>query len=392
MNRRHILLLFLVAVLLGTELHQGGAPVRADKKMTTVTLYRGKSISLTVPKDSKKKAGSKYRYKCSRPGIVSVSKKGRIKGKKAGTAVVTMRGKGKKGQVFRYRVRVVDYVKDISFSSASQLVLKIGEKSKIRSRILPKTAGEKGVSYHSGDKAVAKVSRTGEVEAVDEGMTYIDVRSRGKKKNGKKVSKKILIYISEATENVTKPVMPSLEDLLIWKPAVTQGPGVSQPATTKKPGETSRPGDTQKPAQTLEEGIAAIPSPSPETLVAANFVVSAQGRISTLYFLNRSYKGNVSLMIDGILLQGDGSVDSLLAKLQKETGVILKGPYYTASDGVSRRVFRIGRESADKPWVIKNRRDGTVYSFYAQALDSVYKTPYGLIVADGDTSSHITLQ
>lgn len=57
MNRRHILSLFLVAVLLGTELYQGGAPVRADKKMTTVTLYRGKSRSLTVPKDSKKKGG-----------------------------------------------------------------------------------------------------------------------------------------------------------------------------------------------------------------------------------------------------------------------------------------------------------------------------------------------
>lgn len=391
MNRRHMIALFLIAVLLGTELCQGGVPVNAAKKLRTVTLYRGKSRSLTVPKDSKKKAGSKYRYKSSRPGIVSVSKKGRIKGKKTGTAVVTMRRKNKKSQVYRYRVRVVDYVKDISISSASQVVLKVGEKSKIRARILPETAGEKGLTYHSGNKAVVDVSQTGEVKAVDEGMTYIDVKSKGKKKNGKKIKKRILVYVSETIENVPKPVTPSLGDLVIGKPAVTQGPGATAPSATQEPG-VSAPPATEKPAQTLAEAIAAIPSPAPDTLLAANFVVSAQGRISTLYFLNRSYKGNVSLMIDGVLLQGAGSVDSLLTKLQKEVAVIFKGPYFTDSDGKSRPTFRIGRDSGGDPWVIKNRRDNTTYSFYAYASDTVYSTPYGLIVADGDTSSRITLQ
>lgn len=377
MNRRHVIALFLIVVLLGTELCRGGVSVSAGKKPRTVTLYRGKSRFLAVPKDSKKKAGSKYRYTSSRPDIVSVSKKGRIKGKKTGTAVVTMRQQSKKSQVYQYRVRVVDYVKDISLSSASRVVLKVGEKSKICARILPKTSGEKGLTYHSGNEAVVNVSRTGEVTAVDEGMTYIDVKSQGKKKNGKKIKKRILVYVSEVTEDVPGPVTPSLGDLVIGEPAAT-----GEPPATGEPGTS----------QTLEEKIAAIPSPASDTLVAANFVVSAQGRISTLYFLNRSYKGNVSLKIDGVLLQGAGSVDSLLTKLQNEVVVIFKGPYFTDSDGKSRPVFRIGRDSDKEPWVIKNRRDNTTYSFYAQVSDTVYKTPYGLIVADGDTSSHITLQ
>lgn len=165
-----------------------------------------------------------------------------------------------------------------------------------------------------------------------------------------------------------------------------------RPDITPTPAATEQPPETEPPARTLEQYIAEIQPPGPQTLQAASFVVSSQGRISTLYFLNKAYAGKVSLVIDGVLLQGAGSVEDLLTGLQQEVGVVLKGPYYTSEGGSRRRVFRIGRSSSEEPWVIRNRRDNTVYSFYVMAVDTVYGTPYGLIVADGDTSARIAVQ
>lgn len=416
MNRRHLIAFAIITAILCSDVSCGGMTAEAAGKVPVVTLYRGEARYLKIPKNPKKRALKRYRYASSRPKIVSVSDKGRIKAKKAGTVIITMRGKGRKKEVFRYQIRAVDYVGAISLKSASQVVLNIGESSRIRAKVLPQTAGERNILFRSRDEAVAKVSQTGEIVAVEEGITYIDVTSKGKKKNGKKVSKQILVYVNAKEVEAPEPVIPSRGDIVIAVPGRTAGPSVTQPPgetgqpdLTQPPEETGQPDMTQppeqterpmetvqpptaQPAQTLEQCIAAIEPPGPQTLQAASFVVSSQGRTSTLYFLNKSYAGNVSLVIDGVQLQGAGSVESLLAGLQQEVGAVLKGPYFTGADGISRRIFRIGRKSGSEPWVIQNRRDNTVYSFYVMAVDTAYGTPYGLIVADGDTSAHIAVQ
>lgn len=432
MNRRRLIAFAMLAAIFCGDISCGGVTAGAAGKASAMTLYRKEARYLTIPGNPKKKALKKYQYASSRPKVVSVSKKGRIRAKKAGTATITMREKGRKKKVFRYRIRVVDYAGTISLTSASQVVLKIGGRSQIRAEVLPRTAGERRLIFSSRDGSVAQVSPTGEIVAVEEGITYIDVTSKGKKKNGKKIRKSILVYVDAEEAQASTPVIPSRSDTVIAIPGRTSGPGAQppeetgrpgasqrpgetgQPGASQRPGESGQPGASQKPeqtgqpatppaateqppvtdppAQTLEQCIAAIQPPGPQTLQAASFVVSSQGRISTLYFLNKSYAGNVSLVIDGVLLQGAGSVDGLLAELQQEVGAVLKGPYYTSEGGSRRRVFRIGRKSSSEPWVIQNRRDNTVYSFYVMAVDTVYGTPYGLIVADGDTSARIAVQ
>lgn len=431
MKRQYLTVLLIIMALVCGETYHGGELAKAGQKVAAITLYRGAGSYIKMPGNSKKKAGTKYRYTSSAPKIASVSKKGKVKGKKAGTAVVTMRSKGGKKKIFRCRVRVVDYVAKLAFSSASQIILNRGGKSQIRAEVLPKTAGERGMTFSSRDEHVAKVSRTGEVVAVDEGMTYIDVTSKGKKKNGKKVSKTIIVYVNaeQGTIAAPTPVIPSLDDVVLQAPDVTAAPGgapmptataepdaTQPPVVTEQPGTaeppsgsqlpfvTEKPADptavppvptvvpTVKPPQTLQEYIAAIPSPGPEKLLAARFLVSSQGRTSTLYFLNKSYVGNVSLVVDGVTLQGAGSVSSLMSRLQTEVATVLEGPYFTDADGNSRRIFRIGRESSSDPWVIQNRRDNTAYSLYVQAEDTIYGTPYSLLIADGDTGEHIVLK
>lgn len=410
----------LFTVLICGELCPVSGRAETVKNAGQITMYRGRSMYLKIP-GKKKRAGSIYRYRCSRPGVISVSKKGRIKAKKTGTAVVEMRRKGKGRARVRTRIRVVDYVKKVSVNTASQIVMKAGEEAQIRAEVLPHTAGNRGLAYHSENEAVAKVSKAGRITAVDEGLVYIGVRSSGKNKKGKTVGTKILVGVSPEAVQVPAPVFPSLTDTVLQSSVVTTVPPATPPPDTwqmpvvnmspspdptnmpwktasplasEAPSQTALPSlmATQKPPQTLSEYIAAIPSPSDQTLVAAQFVTASGGRLSTLYFLNPSFTGTVSLVVDGIPFESAGSVASMMRRLQDEAGVFLQGPYYTDQNGNSRRVFRIGRGDRTEPWVIQNRRDGTEYALYALAEDTTYHSLYGVIVADGDTSSRIVLR
>ena len=72
--------------------------VRADKKNITKKTYAleiGKSKSLKVTA-SPKRAVKSIRYKSNKPGIVAVSKKGKVTAKKKGTAKIQITVAGKR--------------------------------------------------------------------------------------------------------------------------------------------------------------------------------------------------------------------------------------------------------------------------------------------------------
>ena len=90
---RTVRILFLVLLLsMGMAAH-----VQAGTKSVTLTVGQKKKLSV-------KKSWKKVRWKSSKPGIVSVSSKGKIKAKKAGKATITARS-GKKKQKFRITVK-----------------------------------------------------------------------------------------------------------------------------------------------------------------------------------------------------------------------------------------------------------------------------------------------
>lgn len=379
MKKRYLMILCTIAVLFAWGSCQSDKAYA--KNRCEIFLYLGKSMNLKMPDQSTKKAGKKFRYQVSKKGIVTVSKSGRVFAKKAGTTVITMTKKGKEKKVVKCKVRVISYVRKISLTSASHVVLKAGETSKIRANVVPKTA-DGTLTYKSLDEAIVKVNKAGKISAVDAGLTYIDVITKGKTQKGKKLKKRVLVYVSDKTVELPKPVIPEKTDLVLKDNTVVEN----------NPDEVPVPAPTSKPTQTLEQAIAAIPTPDARTLLAASFVITSGEKTSTIYFLNRAYEGDVSLSVDGVLLQGSGKVTSLLARLESEVAVLLQGPFFTDSEGTSRRVFRIGRDQETDPWVIQNRQAATRYSLSAYANDTFYGTPYGLIVADGDTLTKIQLK
>lgn len=380
MTRRRRVAALLAGVMLLGEILSAGSTSGVEAKATqTFTIYRGKSASLTITQKGKKtKPGKKYRYRVANKKIATISAKGKVKGKKAGTTKVTLQKKSNKKKI-TIKIKVVDYVKELRLSSASNIMLKAGEKKSVKAVVYPTTAKSRKVVYASSNKSIATVSSTGTVQAVQSGFATITATTKGTTKKGKKLSKKIYIYVSEEATPVPTPNVPDAGATVIGGGS-TPKPGAS---TTPTPGSTATPAPTEGP-KTLEEAIKEIPVPDASTLVAATFVAQDARATSTLYFINRNYQGTMHVAVDGIDMSSSSSVSNVLHKL--ETEVLGKNTAVYTGPG---DVFRVTRPSLSDAWGIRNTSNGKEYRLMAWEKDTKYGTPYGLIITEGDTTSTV---
>lgn len=378
-RRRRVAALLAGTMLLGEILSAGSTSGVEAKATQTFTIYRGKSASLTITQKGKKtKTGKKYRYRVANKKIATISAKGKVKGKKAGTTKVTLQKKSSKKKI-TIKIKVVDYVKELRLSSASNIMLKAGEKKSVKAVVYPTTAKSRKVVYASSNKSIATVSSAGTVQAVQSGFATITATTKGTTKKGKKLSKKIYIYVSEETTPVPTPNVPDAGATVIGGGS-TPKPGAS---TTPTPGSTATPAPTERP-KTLEEAIKEIPVPDASTLVAATFVAQDGNATSTLYFINRNYQGTMHVAVDGIDMSSSSSVTNVLHKL--ETEVLGKNTAVYTGPG---DIFRVTRPSLSDAWGIRNTSNGKEYRLMAWEKDTKYGTPYGLIITEGDTTSTV---
>ena len=116
----------------------------------------------------------------SKPKVASVNKKGKITGKKPGTAVITVKTAG--GQRISFKVKVQK--KKVTTTSVKvnkkKLQMKKGKSVKLLPTLKPITSSQK-VTFTSSNKKVATVSKSGKIKARKRGKAVITVRS-GKKK------------------------------------------------------------------------------------------------------------------------------------------------------------------------------------------------------------------
>lgn len=380
MTRRRRVAALLAGVMLLGEILSAGSTSGVEAKATqTFTIYRGKSASLTITQKGKKtKTGKKYRYRVANKKIATISAKGKVKGKKAGTTKVTLQKKSNKKKI-TIKIKVVDYVKELRLSSASNIMLKAGEKKSVKAVVYPTTAKSRKVVYASSNKSIATVSSAGTVQAVQSGFATVTATTKGTTKKGKKLSKKIYIYVSEETTPVPTPNVPDAGATVIG------GGSTPKPGSTATPGATATPAPTEGP-KTLEEAIKEIPVPDASTLVAATFVVQEAGATSTLYFINRNYQGMMHVAVDGIDMSSSSSVTNVLHRLETEVLGRNTAVYEGPGD-----IFRVTRPSLSDAWGIRNTNNGNEYSLMAWEKDTKYGSPYGLIITDGDTTSNIVV-
>lgn len=150
-------------------------------KKNKVTLTKGKSFQLKTKVTTTGKISKAVTYTSSNKKVVSVTKKGKIKALKNGTAKITIKSKANKKKVCKITVKVTTPVKSVKLDKTS-VTLDKGKTATLKATVSPSTASDKGVTWTSSNTKVATVS-AGKITAVGAGKATITVVTKsGKKK------------------------------------------------------------------------------------------------------------------------------------------------------------------------------------------------------------------
>ena len=163
------------ALLLIALLFSGPARPNADAKKNklylnhrSVTLCTGDRVQLKVKGRSRKTGVT---WKSGKPKVVSVTKKGLLKAKKTGTAIVTAKVKGKK---LKCKVKVVHP----PALNRAKVILTGGKTFQLKVK-----HWSKKVTWKSSRPSVVKVSKTGLLRSVKPGRATVTAKAGGKTLN-----------------------------------------------------------------------------------------------------------------------------------------------------------------------------------------------------------------
>ncbi|MCI9058912.1 MAG: hypothetical protein HFH52_03890 [Lachnospiraceae bacterium] len=196
------LLFSALAWFAGTERTAEAASKIIVKKVTstdsltgskTIKLAKGKKATLktTVTVSPDKSANKKVKYKSSNPKIASVTAKGVITGKKAGTAKITVSSSKNKKKKAVVTVKVVKgRVTSVKLNKTSASIAK-GNTLKLKASVETSTGGSKDVVWTTSNKKIATVSSRGTVKGVGTGTAVITAKAADG--TGKKASCRVKI-------------------------------------------------------------------------------------------------------------------------------------------------------------------------------------------------------
>ena len=206
-------------------------------KASNKNVYVGSSAKLNV----KATKGAKLSYKTSNKKIATIDNKGTIKGRKAGTAKITITAKKSKYKTVKktITVKVVKQNQKITASNVSVYYKKgryLGAKAKT------------GLTYKSSNRAVVSVNSKGYIvgKKVGTAKIYITAKASG---TYKKATKTVVVKVIKQTS--TPAVKPTTTPKPTAKPTATPKPtAVPKPTATPLP--TATPTATPTPVPVVE--------------------------------------------------------------------------------------------------------------------------------------------
>ncbi len=190
-----------------------------NPKKKKVTLVKGKTLQIKVKVTPKNAKNKKVSYKSSKKKIASVSKKGKVKGLKKGTAKITVTAKDGSKKKATLTVKVVNPVKVTKVTvSPAATTLDVGKTVALKAACAPKNATNKEVSWKSSDTGVATVTAQGVVKGVKAGTAKVTATA----KDGSKKSAACTVTVRAAS--VTPPPTPPASTKTLAGIAVTKAP------------------------------------------------------------------------------------------------------------------------------------------------------------------------
>lgn len=222
---------------IGTTVTVEAASKNMSVKASNKNVYVGSSAKLNV----KATKGAKLSYKTSNKKIATINNKGTIKGRKAGTAKITITAKKSKYKTVKktITVKVVKRNQKITASNVS-VYYKKGRSLRAKAKT--------GLTYKSSNRAVVSVNSKGYIvgKKVGTAKIYITAKASG---TYKKATKTVVVKVIKQTS--TPAVKPTTTSKPTVKPTATPKPtAVPKPTATPMP--TATPTATPTPVPLVE--------------------------------------------------------------------------------------------------------------------------------------------
>lgn len=200
MKKRNAILSLLLAAMLAfpaapltsapadyTEITQAQAAAKkvqiTNAQTGTLTIQKGETFQL-------KASRSDAKWKSSNKKVVTVTKKGKLKGIKNGTATITITAGSSSTSI---EVTVGTKVSGVNVVKPA-IALTVGGQSTIKAEVSPADASNQSLVYKSSDSKIASVSKKGVVTAKKAGRTKITVTAA----DGSKKSETVIVTVRTA--------------------------------------------------------------------------------------------------------------------------------------------------------------------------------------------------
>lgn len=165
------------------EVGSAAKPAENGKKLTSIKIQNNGDF-LLLNKREKKKLRVKVRpksagtqavtWKTSKKSVVTVSKKGVVRGKRYGKATITAAAADGSKAKAKLRVLVGRRVTGVSLD-ASRINVDVKGTIKLQAKVSPANATKRRLSFRSSDRSIADVSSSGVIRGRSEGKTKITV-------------------------------------------------------------------------------------------------------------------------------------------------------------------------------------------------------------------------
>ena len=170
-------------------------------KSQYVFVTKGKSVQLKSSVYPSKASNKKLTYSSSKKSVATVSASGKVTGKKAGTATITIKAKDGSGVYTKVYVTVGTSKTKVTKVTATtaKTSLYVGETTAISSKVTPSKATNKKVHYTSSNTNVATVSSKGVITAKAPGTATIKVIAN----DGSKKYAKITVTVQQQVTSIS---------------------------------------------------------------------------------------------------------------------------------------------------------------------------------------------
>ncbi|MDR1700709.1 MAG: Ig-like domain-containing protein, partial [Lachnoclostridium sp.] len=366
---KRVVSILLILVLVLYPYREGAVKKKSNKNTAHFTikkmsLYEGQKRKLKLKKASQK---GKVKFTSSNKKIATVNRKGMVLAKKSGTVRIYAKFK-KTGKRTSCIITVESYLKSISLL-ADTIILYQNQTAQIQASVLPKSKLKNPFTYRMINTQIASVSAAGVITAKTPGTTNVEIKSIQMTKQRKQLSRFVTVHVlSNPLPSESNPSIPS-SGVIVSPPVYSDTPSVDPP--TDAPTASPSVPPSGDPSFTLKERIAAIPSPPPTRLLADTIYVDDNGDESTLYFVNKAYSGGtVTIELNGKTTKSNESANDILQSLETDI----------ASSSNKAGTIKVSRWGVDEWWRIMDIPLGKSYRLKAWKNDTVYGSPYGLII------------